>query len=77
MGLLLPKEQSWEIPDNEEIKLDLVGSSEFRDKDKGEIQEASKVNDEIQDIKSNLHKGAKEMKRIVIGLCQWKDGLLW
>jgi len=52
-------------------------TTEFRDKDGGEIQRASNVDDEIQDIKRNLDKGRKEMKGIALGLCKWKYGLLW
>jgi len=52
-------------------------TTEFRDKDEGEIQKASNVDDEIQDIKRNLDEGRKEIKGIPLGLCQWKDGLLW
>jgi len=32
---------------------------------------------EIQDIKRTLDEGKKEMKGIALGLCQWKDDLLW
>ena len=52
-------------------------TTEFQDKDKGEIQKASNVDNEIQDIKRNLDEGRKEMKGIALGLCHWKDGLLW
>jgi len=51
--------------------------TEFRDKNEGEIQKASKVDDEIQRIKRKFDQGMKEMKGIALGLCQWKDGLLW
>jgi len=61
----------------EEIKLDILETMEFRDKDKGEIERASNVDDAIPDIKRNLDEGRKEMKGIGLGLCQWKDGLLW
>jgi len=44
---------------------------------KGEIQKASKDDNDIQEIKSNLDEGRKEMKGVVLGLCQWKDDLLW
>jgi len=76
-GILLPKERYWDNPETEEIKLDLLETTEFQDKDSGEIQKASKVDDEIQDIKRDLHEGRKERKGIPLGLCQWKDGLLW
>jgi len=77
VGILLPKERDWDIPETKEIKLDILERTEFGDMDKGEIQKASNVNDEIQDIKRNLDKGRKEMKGIALRLCQWKDGLLW
>jgi len=77
VGILLPEERYWDIPETEDIKLDVLETTEFQDKDKGELQKASNVNKEIQDIKSNLDEGRKEMKGIALGLCQWKDGLLW
>jgi len=76
VGILLPKEQYRDIPESEEIKLNILGTTEFRDKDEGEIQKASKDNNEIQDIKRNLDEGKREMKGIALGLCQWKDDLL-
>jgi len=76
-GILLPKEGYWDIPETEEIKVDLLETTEFQDKDEGEIQKASNVDNEIQDIKRNLDEGRKELKGIALGLCQWKDGLLW
>jgi len=72
-----PKERYWDIPETEEIKLDVLETTEFQDKDEGEIQKVSNVDNEIQDIKRNLDQGGKEMKGIALGLCQWKDGLLW
>jgi len=54
-----------------------IGNKEFQDKDEGEMQQASNVDNEIQDIKRNLDEGRKEMKGIALGLCQWKDSLLW
>jgi len=77
VGILLPKERYWDIPETEEIKLEVLETTEFQDKDKGEIKKASDVDNEIQDIKRNLDEGRKEMKGIALGLCQWKDGLLW
>jgi len=41
VGILLPKERYWDIPDTEEIKLDILETTEFQDKDEGEIQKAS------------------------------------
>ena len=47
--------------------------AEFQDKDEGTIQQAYKMDHEIQAIKDNLEKGVKEMKGVALGLCQWKD----
>jgi len=55
----------------------VLETTEFPDKGEGEIQKAGNVDNEIQDIKRNLDEGRKEMKGIGLGLCQWKDGLLW
>jgi len=76
MGILLPKERYWDIRETEEIRLDILETTEFQDKDEGEIQKASNVDNEIQDIKKKLDEGRKEMKGRALGLCQWKDGLL-
>jgi len=75
--IVLPKERYWDIADAEEIKVDMLEATEFQDKKGGEIQKASKNDDEIQDIKRNLDEGKTEMKEIALGLCQWKDDLLW
>jgi len=70
VGILLPKEPYWDIPETEEIKLDVLETTEFQDKDEGEIQKASNVDSEIQDIKRNLDEGRQEIKGIALGLCQ-------
>jgi len=77
VGILLPKERYWDILETAEIKLDLLETPEFQEKDKGEIQKAICVDNKIQDIKRSLDEGRKEMKGIALGLCQWKDDLLW
>jgi len=77
MGILLPKERYWDIPDIEEIKLDMFETTEFRDMTEGEIQKASNDDAEIQDMKRNLDEGRKEMKGVALGPWQSKDGLLW
>ena len=51
--------------------------AEFQDKNEGAIQQAYKMDNEIQAIKDSLEKGAKEMKGVALGLCQWKDEHLW
>jgi len=76
VGILLPNERYWKITDSEEIKLVLLETTEFREKDQGEIQKASTVDNEIQDIKPNWDEGREEMKGIALELCQFKDDLL-
>jgi len=68
VGILLPKERYWDIPEREESRLHILETTGFRDKDEGEMQEASKNNNEIQDIKRNRDEGKKEMKGIALGL---------
>jgi len=77
VGILLPKERYWDIPDAEEIKLDMLETTQFRDKNAGEIEKSSNDEAEIQDIKRTLNEGRKEMKGVALGLCQGKDDLLW
>jgi len=46
VGILLSKERYWDIPETEVIKVDILEPTEFRDKEKGEIQKASKNDNE-------------------------------
>ena len=77
VGILLPRERYWDIPEEEEIKLEEIELAEFQDKDEGAIRDAYDMDNEIQTIKDNLEKGVKEMKGVALGLCQWKDEHLW
>ena len=76
MGILLPRETCWDIPE-EEIKLEEIELAEFQDKDEGRIQQGYDKDDEIQAIKRNLENNFKEMKGVALGLCEWKDEHLW
>ena len=76
VGILLPKE-CWDFPEDEDIKIAALELVEFQDKDEGKIQEASNEDTEIQAIKKNLDAKETEMKGVALGLCQWKDDLLW
>jgi len=76
VGILLPKERYWDISDTE-IKLNMLETTDFRDKNEGEIQKASNDDAEIQDIQRTWDEGRKEMKGVALGLCQWKNDLLW
>jgi len=49
----------------------------FETNNEEEISNESAKDKEIQTIKKALNKGNKEMKGVVLGLCQWKDGYLW
>ena len=69
-GVLLPKEKYWEIPEDEEIKIEEMKLAEFQAKDEGKIQQAYSKDEEIQKIKDNLKKGIKEMKGVALGLCE-------
>jgi transposase InsO family protein len=75
------KEQKFEqqlLPEGtfelEELVLD-----EFQDKDKGleTILQKTKKDEQIQEIKKALQRGDKEMKKVALGLCQWKNEMLW
>ena len=49
-GILLPKEKYWDIPENEDIKLEEMELAEFQDKDEGRIRQAYDKDNEIQAI---------------------------
>jgi len=69
-GILRPKERYWDIPETEELKLNVLETTEFQDNDAGGIQKGSTIDNEIQNIKRNLDQGREEMKGIARGLCQ-------
>ena len=77
VGILLPRERYWDIREKEEIKLEEMELAEFQDKDEEAIRNAYNMDDKIQTIKDHLEKRIKEMKRVALGLCQWKDEHLW
>ena len=55
-GIPLPKEKYWDIPENEEIKLEEIELAEFQDKDEEKIQQAYDKDDEIQPSKRTWKK---------------------
>ena len=65
--ILLPKEQFFEAMELVDFQTDEVRI----------LQEATKQSDEQQMIRKALEEGRKEMKGVALGLCQWKDDLLW
>ena len=70
LGILLPRETCWDIPEEKEIKIQEMELAGFQDKDQGKIQQAYAKDDKIQAIKTNLEKGVTEMKQVVLGLCE-------
>jgi len=42
-----------------------------------ELCNERRQNEEIQTIRKALERGDREMKRVALGLCQWKDEYLW
>ena len=54
-----------------------IGNNRIPRQGDGEIEKGSKNDNEIPDIKRNLDEGKTEMKGTALGLCQWKDDLLW
>ena len=73
LGILLPRETCWDIPGDEDIKIEEMELAEFQDKDEGRIRQAYNKDEELQTIKNNLAKGVKKMKGVALGLCEWKD----
>jgi len=51
VGILLPKERYWDIPETEEIRRDIFETTGFRDKEEAKMQEAIKNENGIQEIK--------------------------
>ena len=77
VGILLPKEKYWDIPESEELKIEEIELAEFQEKDEGRIQQAYNKDNEIHAIKRNLEEEVKEMKDVALGLCEWKNEHLW
>ena len=64
---LLPKEQYFEA----------IKTIEFQSNEKELLQEAAKRDSEPQAIKQALEEGKQEIKGVALGVCPWKDDLLW
>jgi len=64
---LIPKEQYFEV-----IKMVEVQSNKTE-----LLQKAAEQDSEQQTIKRALEEERQEMKGVALGLCQWKDDLLW
>ena len=73
VGILLPKDQYWDILEDEEIKVEEMELAEFQDKDEEKIRQAYDEDNEIQTIRKNLENNVKEMKGVALGLCERMD----
>jgi len=60
VGILLPKERYWDIPETEEIKLNVLETTEFQAKDEGEIQKASNVDNRFKTSRETWTKEEKK-----------------
>jgi len=69
--ILLPKEKYFDtsIQEMETMRLEETSYEALRNE--------TARNEEIQIIRNALERGDKEMKRVALGLCQWKDEYLW
>jgi len=69
--ILLPREKYFttSIQEMEAMRFDNTNDEELR-------HETAR-NEEIQTIRKALERGDKEMKKVALGLCQWKDGYQW
>src|SRR5437588_6765246 len=65
--ILLPPEQYFE-------EMNLVQVHEEKEE---ELEKESEKDEQIQGIKKALDDKEKEMKGVVLGMCQWKDKKLW
>jgi len=69
--ILLPREKYFDTSIQE------MEAMRFENTNDEELRNEMARNDEIQMIRKALEQGDKEMKKVALGLCQWKDGYLW
>ena len=65
--ILLPKEQYFEA----------METIEFSSEELQELRKATREDKELENIRKDFEEGRKEMKGVALGLCEWKDDLLW
>jgi len=69
--ILLPKENYFDT------SIQKMETIVFKANDEEEISNESAKDKEIQTIREARDKGNKDMKRVALGLCLWKDRYLW
>ena len=70
---LLPKENYWKAA----IQLRTTERHRIEEKSTKELEKASEENTQFQEIPRALQANQKELQVVALGLCQWKDNLLW
>ena len=70
---LLPKEKYWRT----DIQLRATETRQIQGKNAGKLEKASRENTQFQEIRKPLQKNQKELQGVALGLCQWRDNLLW
>ena len=70
---LLPREKYWRTA----IQLRTTETRQIRGKNVEELEKASRGNTWFQEIRKALQTKQKELQGVALGLCQWRDNLLW
>jgi len=77
VGILLPMERYWDIPETQEERTTYWKQQNFETRTKAKYRKPVRGTTKSRIFKKNLDKGKKNIKGIVPGLCQWRDDLLW
>ena len=70
---LQPREKYWRAA----IQLRTTETYQIEENDTKELEKAGEEDSQFQEIKKALQTGEKELKGVALGLCQWKENLLW
>ena len=70
---LLPREKYWRTA----IQLRTTETHQVKGKNAEGLEKASREDTQFQEIRKALQTNQKELQGVALGLCQWKDNLLW
>ena len=70
---LLPRERYWRTA----IQLRTTETHQVKGKDAERLAKASREDTQFQEIRKALQTNQKELQGVALGLCQWKNNLLW
>ena len=70
---LLPREKYWRTA----IQLRTTETHQVKGKNAEGLEKASREDTQFQEIQKALQTNQKELQGVALGLCQWKDNLLW